>query len=71
MRTITCLFFAVATLMLGDIRAGVGQPSDALTAVAALVFLIAAVVFAVLDWPGLPTRDVADRAADDPPRRAR
>jgi hypothetical protein len=63
MRTITCLFFAVATLMLGNIRAGVGQPSDALAPVAALAFVIAAVVFAVLDWRGLPTVDLADRAA--------
>jgi hypothetical protein len=65
MRTITCLFFALATLFLGDIRAGVGQPSDALAPVAALVFVLAAVGFAFLDWPGLPTRDVADRIADD------
>ena len=62
MRTITCIFFAVTTLFLGNIRAGVGQSSDALAIVAALFFLIAAVVFAVLDWPGLPERDVADRA---------
>ena len=63
MRTITCLFFAVATLMLGNIRAfagaAIGQGSDVLPAVAALVFLIAAAIFAVLDWPGFPTRDVA------------
>lgn len=69
MRTITCIFFAVTTLFLGNIRAGVGQPSDALTAIAALFFLIAAVVFAVLDWPGLPTRDIANRAADGKARR--
>jgi len=65
MRSITSLFFAVATLMLGDIRAGVSQPSDALTAVAALVFIVAAVVFAVADWPGLPTRDVAEKMAEE------
>lgn len=58
MRSITCLFFAVATLLLGNIRAGVGQPSDAVPLVAALVFVIAAVTFAVLDWPGLPTTGV-------------
>ncbi|MEA2672980.1 MAG: hypothetical protein QOI92_172 [Chloroflexota bacterium] len=69
MRTITCLFFAVATLLLGNIRAGVGQPTDALTPIAALGFVIAAVVFAVMDWPGLPTQVVADRAADDPGRK--
>ena len=61
MRTVTCLFFAVVTLMLGNIRAGVGQPSDALPAVAALGFVIAAVAFALRDWPGMPTADVADR----------
>ena len=65
MRTITCSFFAVVTLLLGDIRASTGPPGDALPATAALAFLIAAVVFAVLDWPGLPTRDVAERAAAD------
>jgi len=54
MRTITCLFFAVVTLFLGNIRAGVGQPSDAVPSISAFVFLAAAVVFAVLDWPGLP-----------------
>src|SRR6185369_642613 len=57
-RSITCLFFAVVTLMLGNIRAGVGQPNDAVPLVAALVFGIAAVVFAVLDWPGLPRTGV-------------
>ena len=61
MRTITCIFFAVTTLLLGNIRAGVGQSNDALPTIAALFFLIAAVVFAVLDWPGLPNRDVGDR----------
>ena len=58
MRSITCLFFAVATLLLGNIRAGVGQSSDVVPLVAALVFVIAAVAFAVLDWPGLPTSGV-------------
>jgi hypothetical protein len=58
MRSMTCLFFAVVTLLLGNIRAGVGQPTDAVPAIAALVFLIAAVVFALLDWPGLPTTGV-------------
>ena len=71
MRTITCLFFAVATLFLGNIRAGVGQSSDALSPIAAFVFVIAAVVFAFMDWPGLPTRDVADRAAEDAAESAR
>jgi hypothetical protein len=61
MRTLTCLFFAVVTLLLGNIRAGVNQPGDALPAVAAFVFVIAAVAFAFLDWGGLPTRDVASR----------
>ena len=65
MRTITCIFFAVVTLLLGNIRAGTNPPGDALPAVAAMAFLIAAVVFAFLDWPGLPTRDVAEMAADD------
>jgi hypothetical protein len=58
MRTITCLFFAMATLLLGDIRTGVSEPSDAFPALAAFVFLIAAVAFAFLDWPGLPTKGV-------------
>ena len=49
MRTITCLFFAVATFLLGGIRAGVGQQSDALSQLGALVFVGAALVFAVLD----------------------
>ena len=65
MRSITCLFYAVATLLLGNIRAGVGQPSDVVPLLAALVFAIAAVVFAFLDWPGLPTRGVADGTSDD------
>jgi hypothetical protein len=64
MRSITCLFFAVVTLMLGNIRAGVGQPSDVLPSLAAFVFVIAAVVFGFLDWPGLPMRGVAETAAD-------
>jgi len=64
MRTITCLFFAVATLLLGNIRAGVNQPIDALPALAALVFVIAAVVFAFIDWPGLPTEGVEVPAED-------
>ena len=42
MRTIACLFFAVSTLLLGNIRAGVGQPGDAAPALAAFVFVIAA-----------------------------
>lgn len=58
MRTITCLFFGVTTLLLGNIRAGVGQPSDALPPIAAFVFLIAAIMFAFLDWPGLPRKGV-------------
>jgi hypothetical protein len=58
MRTITCLFFAIVTLLLGNIRTGVGEPSDLFPALAAFVFLIAAVVFAFLDWPGLPTHGV-------------
>jgi hypothetical protein len=66
MRTVTCLFFAVATLLLGNIRAGVNQPTDALPAAAAFVFVIAAVVFAVIDWPGLPTKGVGVPAEDRP-----
>lgn len=58
MRTITCLFFAVVALLLGNIRAGVGQPTDAVPLVAAFAFAIAAIVFAFLDWPGLPTTGV-------------
>lgn len=64
MRTITCLFFAIVTLLLGNIRAGVGQPTDAVPPVAALLFVVAAVVFAVLDWPGLPTSGVEVPAED-------
>lgn len=64
MRSITCLFFAVATLLLGDIRAGVGQATDAVPILAALVFLVAAVAFAILDWPGLPTQGVRPNADD-------
>ena len=64
MRTITCLFFAVVTLLLGNIRAGVGQPTDAVPLVAAFVFVVAAVVFAVLDWPGLPNTGVDTPAKD-------
>jgi uncharacterized membrane protein YdjX (TVP38/TMEM64 family) len=66
MRTITCLFYAVATLLLGNIRAGVNQPTDALPALAAFVFVIAAVVFAFLDWPGLPINGVEVPAEDRP-----
>jgi uncharacterized membrane protein YdjX (TVP38/TMEM64 family) len=66
MRTITCLFFAVATLLLGNIRAGVNQPTDALPALAAFVFVIAAVVFAFFDWPGLPISGVEVPAEDRP-----
>ena len=66
MRTITCLFFGVATLLLGNIRAGVNQPTDAVPALAAFVFVIAAVVFAFLDWPGLPPRGVEVPAEDRP-----
>jgi hypothetical protein len=66
MRTITCLFFAVATLLLGNIRAGVNQPTDTLPALAAFVFVIAAVVFAFMDWPGLPTKGVEVPAEDRP-----
>ena len=62
MRTMTCLFFAVVTLLLGNIRSGVGQPTDAVPLVAALLFGIAAVVFAFLDWPGLPTIGVEGAA---------
>jgi hypothetical protein len=58
MRTITCLFFAMATLLLGDIRTGVSEQSDVFPALAAFVLLIAAVAFAFLDWPGLPTQGV-------------
>jgi hypothetical protein len=58
MRTITCLFFAMTTLLLGHIRTGVSELSDIFPALAAFVFLIAAVVFAFLDWPGLPTKGV-------------
>jgi hypothetical protein len=58
MRTITCLFFAMATLLLGDIRTGVSEQSDVFPALAAFVFLIAAVAFAFLDWPGLPAQGV-------------
>ena len=58
MRTVTCVFFAVATRLLGDIRAGVGQSSDAVPILAAFIFLIAAVAFAFLDWPGLPNQGV-------------
>ena len=58
MRTITCLFFAIVTLVLGDIRSGVGEPGDLFPALAAFVFLIAAVVFAFMDWPGLPNQGV-------------
>jgi hypothetical protein len=64
MRTITCLFFGVVTLLLGNIRAGVGQPTDAVPPVAALVFVIAAIAFAVIDWPGLPTTGVEVPAED-------
>lgn len=64
MRTITCLFFAVATLLLGNIRVGVNQPTDAFPALAAFVFVIAAVVFAFIDWPGLPTKGVEVPAED-------
>ena len=64
MRTMTCLFFAVSTLMLGNIRAGVGQPTDALPALAAFVFVVAAVVFAFIDWPGLPRKGVEVPAED-------
>jgi len=42
----------------GDIRTGVGEGRDVFPALAAFVFLIAAVVFAFLDWPGLPTHGV-------------
>jgi len=58
MRTITCVFFTIVTLLLGDIRSGVGERGDLFPGLAASVFLIAAVVFAFLDWPGLPTHGV-------------
>ena len=64
MRTLTCLFFAVVTLLLGNIRAGVGAPTDAVPLVAAVVFAVAAVVFAFLDWPGLPRTGVEVPARD-------
>jgi len=40
------------------------SPSDLFPALAAFVFLIAAVVFAFLDWPGLPTQGVEVPAED-------
>jgi hypothetical protein len=53
MRTMTCLFFAVTTLLLdgirGAVRAGIGQGTDAVAVVAALAFLVAAATFAILD----------------------
>jgi hypothetical protein len=64
MRTITCLFFAMTTLLLADIRTGVSEQSDTFPALAAFVFLIAAVVFAFLDWPGLPTKGVEVQVED-------
>lgn len=64
MRTIMCLFFAIVTLLLGDIRSGVGEPSDLFPALAAFVFLVASVVLAFLDWPGLPKRGVEVPAED-------
>jgi len=64
MRTITCLFFAIATLLLGNIRTGVSEQTAVFPALAAFIFLIAAVVFAFMDWPGLPTQGV-EVPADD------
>lgn len=64
MRTITCLFFAMSTLLLGNIRTGVSEQTDIFPALAAFVFLIAAVVFAFLDWPGLPTHGMEVPAED-------
>ncbi len=51
MRTITCLFFSVATLLLGEIGAGVGQPTDPVPRIAALLFVVAAGAFLFIDWP--------------------
>lgn len=50
MRATTCLFFAIATLLLGDIAAGAGA-SDPIPRVAAIVFAIAAAAFFIMDWP--------------------
>ena len=66
MRTITCLFFALATLLLGDIRTGVTEQTDIFPGLAAFFFLVAAVVFAFLDWPGLPSRGVEVPVEDRP-----
>lgn len=59
------------TLLLGDISVGVGHGSAALLPIAALVVLVAAVVFAVLDWPGLPSKGVEVPAADRMPMASR
>jgi hypothetical protein len=56
-RVLTSLFFAVVTVLLGGIRAGVGGGNDALPAIAGLVFLVAGAAFAFLDWPNALRRE--------------
>lgn len=68
MRAITCLFFAVASFLLGQIAHGVFISVDLIGSLAALVFLVAAVGFGARDVvAGL----AAAGAPRDDPRAAR
>jgi hypothetical protein len=65
MRTVTCLFFAVVSVLLGDIANGVGVSSDPLPRLAGLVFVLAAAGFALADWPRGESKAAPDPVGPD------